>query len=162
MNIENNHVVTMHYLVSTNDGTELDSSFDGEPLVFIHGMGFLIPGLEDAIVGKTAGDKFEVDVVAAEAYGERHDQLVQVVPKSMFEGMEVAPGLQFRATTDHGEQSVIVIDVTDEGVVIDGNHPLAGQDLSFSVEIVAVREATAEELEHGHVHGEGGCGHQHS
>lgn len=161
MNIQNNHVVTMHYLVSTSDGTELDSSFNGEPLVFIHGMGFLIPGLENALLDKSQGDKFDVDVAAAEAYGERHDQLVQEVPKSMFEGMDVQPGLQFRATTDHGEQSVIVIDVKDDSVTIDGNHPLAGQDLSFSVEILNIREATAEELEHGHVHGEGGCGHEH-
>lgn len=159
MQIQNDAVVTMHYLVSTSDGTELDSSFDGEPLVFIHGTGHLIPGLETALVGKAAGDKFSVDVAAADAYGERHEQLIQAVPKTMFEGMEVEVGLQFRATSEAGEQSVVVVDVSEDQVVVDGNHPLAGQDLSFDVEVVAVREATADELDHGHVHGEGGCNH---
>lgn len=159
MQISNESVVTMHYLVSTSDGTELDSSFDGEPLVFIHGTGHLISGLENALVGKVAGDKFSVDVAAADAYGERHDQLVQAVPKSMFEGMDVEVGLQFRATSEAGEQSVVVVEVNDEQVVVDGNHPLAGHDLSFDVEIVAVRAATADEIDHGHVHGTGGCNH---
>lgn len=161
MNIEKNHVVTMHYTVSASDGTEIDSSVGGEPLVFIHGMGFLISGLEKALEGKTVGDEFDADIKAVDAYGERLDQLVQVVPKTMFEDMDVQPGLQFRATTDHGEQSVIVTDVTEDEVVVDGNHPLAGQDLSFSVEVLSIRAATADELEHGHVHGEGGCGHDH-
>ena len=146
MKIENNKVVAMHYLVKTEDGTEIDSSLDSEPLHFVHGQGYLIPGLEDALVGKAAGDKFEVDVVATEAYGERIDELVQVIPKSMFDGMEVEVGLQFRATTDQGEQSVIVIDVNDDEVVVDGNHPLAGHNLSFDVEILNVREASEEEL----------------
>ena len=149
MKIENNSVVHMHYLVKTDDGTEIDSSFDGEPLQFIHGMGYLIKGLENALVGKTTGDKFEVDVPAADAYGERIEELLQVIPRSMFDGMDVQPGLQFRATTDQGEQSVIVIDVSDEEVVVDGNHPLAGHDLSFEVEILTVREATVEELDKG-------------
>ncbi|XOV78463.1 MAG: peptidylprolyl isomerase [Aestuariibacter sp.] len=159
MQIQNDSVVTMHYLVSTSDGTELDSSFDGEPLVFIHGTGHLIPGLETALVGKTAGEKFSVDVAAADAYGDRHEQLVQAVPKDMFEGMEVEVGLQFRASSEAGEQSVVVVDVSDDKVVVDGNHPLAGKDLSFEVEVVSVREATADELDHGHVHGAGGCDH---
>jgi len=162
MKIETNSVVAMHYLVKTSDGTEIDSSFDGNPLQFIQGMGYLIPGLEAALEGKTAGAKFDVDVEAANAYGERVDELVQVIPKNMFEGMDVEVGLQFRATTDHGEQSVIVIDVNDEEVVVDGNHPLAGHDLSFEVEILSVRAASKEELEHGHVRTEteeecGGC-----
>lgn len=157
MNIKNNSVVAMHYLVKTSDGTEIDSSMDAEPLNFIHGMGYLIKGLEAALVGKTAGDKFAVDVAAVDAYGERIDELVQAIPKNMFEGMDVEVGLQFRATTDHGEQSVIVIDVNDDEVIVDGNHPLSGHDLSFDVEIISVREATAEEIEHGHIHGEGGC-----
>lgn len=157
MNIENNRVVTMHYLVRTSDGTAIDSSFEGEPLAFIQGHGYLIPGLEDALIGKTGGDKFEVDVNAKDAYGERLDELVQTVPKSMFEGMDVEVGLQFRASTDDGEQTVIVIDVNDEHVIVDGNHPLSGQDLSFDVEIISVREATQEELDHGHVHTNSSC-----
>ena len=139
MKIENNLAVTMHYLVKTSDGTEIDSSFDGEPLNFVHGKGYLIKGLEAALLGKEAGDKFDVDVAAKDAYGERDDGLVQALPKSMFEGMDVEVGLQFRATTDGGEQSVIVIDVSDDEVVVDGNHPLSGHDLSFSVEIISVQ-----------------------
>lgn len=161
MTISENSVVTLHYTVSNQEGVEIDSSLGTEPLVILHGHGQLIKGLEDALTGKTAGDKFEATVPAGEAYGERHDELVQSVPKNMFEGMEVEVGLQFRATTDHGEQSVIVIDVDDDNVIVDGNHPLAGLDLSFTVEILSIREATAEEIAHGHVHGEGGCGHNH-
>lgn len=153
MIISQNNVVTLHYTVSTEDGTELDSSFGQEPLVFIQGTGFLIPGLDSALIGKAPGDKFDLDVEAEQAYGERVDQLVQEVPRAMFEGLDVEVGMSFRATTDQGEQSVIIIDANDEVVVVDGNHPLAGLNLSFEVEVVDVREATEDELEHGHVHG---------
>lgn len=161
MQIAQNSVVTLHYTVSTEDGTELDSSVGKDPLTVLQGNRFLILGLENALEGKTAGDKFSVDVAPEEAYGERLDQLVQTVPKSMFDGLDVEVGMSFRATTEQGEQSVIVIEATDDEVVVDGNHPLAGMPLSFEVEIVAVREATADELAHGHVHGPGGCGHDH-
>ncbi len=153
MIISNNSVVTLHYTVSTEDGTELDSSFGQDPLVFMQGTGFLIPGLDDALIGKAPGDKFDIDVDAENAYGERIDQLVQDVPRAMFEGMDVEVGMSFRATTDQGEQSVIIIETNDEFVVVDGNHPLAGMNLSFEVEVLDVRDATADELEHGHVHG---------
>lgn len=161
MKISNNSVVTMHFTVSSADGVQIDSSRNGEPMQYIHGTGYLIKGLEDAIIGKQAGDAMQLDVEPEQAYGERHDQLVQAVPKNMFEGMEVEVGMQFRAGTDEGEQSVTVIDVTEDEVVVDGNHPLAGIALSFDVEILDVREATADELAHGHVHSAGGCGHQH-
>jgi len=159
MTIAEDKVVVMHYSLRANDQL-LDSSFDGQPLSFIFGRGFLIPGLEKELQGKQTGDKFEVDVAAADAYGERHDGLVQQVPKSMFGDIEVQVGMQFRATTDGGDQSVVVIDVEEENVVVDGNHPLAGMDLSFDVEVMEVRDASEEELEHGHVHGAGGgcCG----
>ncbi|GGD69133.1 FKBP-type peptidyl-prolyl cis-trans isomerase [Lacimicrobium alkaliphilum] len=161
MKIAPNAVVTMHYTVSSADGVQIDSSKDGEPMRFIHGHNFLIQGLEDALEDKAVGDNFEVQVAPELAYGERHEELVQVVPKSMFEGMDVDVGMQFRATTDDGEQSVVVIDVNDDGVVIDGNHPLSGVTLSFDVEVLEVREATEEELAHGHVHGDQGCDHSH-
>ncbi|AWL12464.1 Peptidylprolyl isomerase [Saliniradius amylolyticus] len=161
MKIEPNTVVTMHYTVSTDEGVEIDSSRNAEPMTFIHGQNFLIKGLEEELEGKAAGDTFETKVEPEKAYGERHDQLMQAVPKSMFEGMDVEVGMQFRATTDAGDQSVTVVDVADDEVVVDGNHPLAGITLNFDVEVVDVREATAEELEHGHVHGEGGCDHDH-
>ncbi|WP_018693160.1 FKBP-type peptidyl-prolyl cis-trans isomerase [Algicola sagamiensis] len=161
MNIEKNVVVKMHYSVMDKEENLIDSSYDDEPLEFIQGFGFLIEGLEKALEGKQSGDKLSVDVQAADAYGERADGLVQTVPMSMFGDVEVEVGMQFRATTDDGEQTVIVIDVTDEEVTVDGNHPLAGIDLKFDVEILDVRAATEEELSHGHVHGEGGCGHSH-
>ena len=161
MKISTDSVVTMHFTVSTEDGTQIDSSRNGEPMVVLQGSHYLIQGLEDALIGKASGDKFELSVAPELAYGERHDALVQAVPKSMFENVEVEPGMQFRATTDDGEQSVIVIDVTDDEVVIDGNHPLSGLTLNFEVEIMDVRAATADEIAHGHAHAPGGCGHHH-
>ncbi len=152
MIIENNKVVTMHYTVMDTDDNIIDSSTDDKPLVFMQGKGFLIPGLEAAIVGKQAGDEFSIEIPAKEGYGERMDTLLQSVPASMFEGMDVQPGMQFRAETDDGEQTVIVLDVDDENVVVDGNHPLAGIDLKFDVEIIDVRMATVQELAHGHAH----------
>ncbi len=162
MKITENNVVKMHYSVMDKDKNAIDSSFDNEPLEMIIGSGFLIPGLEKALLEKTVGDKFTVEVPAKEGYGERHDSLMQAVPKSMFEGAEVEVGMQFRATTDQGEQSVIVIEIQGDDVVIDGNHPLSGIDLTFDVEILEIRDATEEELAHGHVHSPGGCGHDHS
>jgi len=162
MKIEKNKVVVLHYAVSDSEDTLIDSSYDHNPLSVIQGTGYLIPGLEDALEGHQVGDSFEVSVTAENAYGERIDGFVQTVPKEMFAGIEdLEVGSQLRATTDEGEQTVIVIDVTDEEITVDGNHPLAGIDLKFEVEILEVREASTEELEHGHVHGEGGCGHQH-
>ena len=161
MKIENNSVVKMHYSVLDSEGNLIDSSYDNEPLEFIQGSKYLIEGLENALLGKTIGDAFEVDVESKDAYGPRIDGLVQQVGLEMFEGFDVELGMQLRASTDDGEQTVIVIEKTDEHVVVDGNHPLAGIDLKFDVEILEVREATAEEISHGHVHSAGGCGHHH-
>ncbi|KAF7786635.1 FKBP-type peptidyl-prolyl cis-trans isomerase SlyD [Pseudoalteromonas rubra] len=159
MKIAPNTVVKMHYAVLDNDDNSIDNTFDDEPLEFIVGTGYLISGLEEALMSKQAGDKLSVSVEPQNGYGERHDNLMQAVPKSMFEDMEVEVGMQFRATTDEGEQTVIVIGVEGDDVIVDGNHPLAGITLNFDVEILEVREATAEELAHGHVHSEGGCAH---
>lgn len=161
MQIADNHVVTLHYSVKTTDGDVIDSSQDAEPLAFIQGSNFMISGLEEALYGRSQGDKFEITVGPEKAYGERQDKLVQEVPLNMFEGMDIDVGMSFRATTDHGEQSVIIIDKDDTNVTVDGNHPLSGMTLMFDVSIEDVREATADELEHGHVHGAGGCGHNH-
>jgi FKBP-type peptidyl-prolyl cis-trans isomerase SlyD len=163
MKITKNSVVVMHYAVSDSDDTLIDSSYDHKPMAIIHGTGYLIPGLEDALENHQAGDKFEVSVDAEQAYGPRHDEYVQSVKKEFLQGVEeLAIGTQLRATTDDGEQTVIVIDITDDMVTVDGNHPLAGLDLKFDVEILEVREATPEELEHGHIHAEGeSCGADH-
>ncbi len=157
MTITSDSVVTLHYKVSAEDGSELDSSFGKEPLTVLHGRRFLIEGLEEALEGKEKGEEFTVSVEPEKAYGHRVDALVQRVPKSMFEGMEVEVGMSFRASTPQGDQSVIVVETTEDDVVVDGNHPLSGVPLTFEVEVVDIREATAEELEHGHVHGPDGC-----
>ncbi|MBE0368860.1 FKBP-type peptidyl-prolyl cis-trans isomerase [Pseudoalteromonas aurantia] len=161
MKIAPNKVVKMHYSVLDNDKNTIDNSFDGEPLLFIIGTGYLIPGLEDAIIDKVAGDTLSVTVEPEQGYGERYDELMQAVPKSMFDGMEIEVGMQFRASTDDGDQMVMIIDIQDEEVIVDGNHPLSGITLHFDVEILEVRDATEDELSHGHVHGDGGCGHDH-
>ena len=156
MKITNNSVVVMHYAVSDSEGTLIDSSYDHKPMAIIQGTGYLIPGLEDALIGHQEGDKFEVAISSEQAYGNRHDEYVQTVPKELLQGVEeLAVGTQLRASTDDGEQTVIVIDVTDDEVTVDGNHPLAGLDLSFDVDILDVRTATEEELAHGHIHAEG-------
>ncbi|MFT6778355.1 MAG: FKBP-type peptidyl-prolyl cis-trans isomerase SlyD [Paraglaciecola sp.] len=156
MNIANNNVVTIHFTVCSSDGTQIDSSRNSEPMVFLQGSHFLIQGLEDELEGKIVGDKFVIDVAPDLAYGERHEDLVQAVPKSMFEDMDINPGMTFRATTDDGEQSVMIIDVNDEEVIVDGNHPLSGLTLNFDVEVLKIREATEEEIAHGHPQIDGG------
>lgn len=163
MKIAPNKVVVLHYAVSDSNDNLIDSSYDHQPLAVIHGTGYLIPGLENALTDKEAGEKFDVLVEAEQAYGERIDGYVQTVPKALMQGIEdLQVGSQLRATTDDGEQTVIVIDVQEDEITVDGNHPLAGIDLKFDVEILEVRDATEEELAHGHVHGEGGCGSSHS
>jgi len=161
MKIIKNSVVVMHYAVSDSEGTLIDSSYDHKPMTIIQGTGHLIPDLEEALIDHKAGDKFEVAINAEQAYGNRHDEYVQTVPKELLQGVEeLTVGTQLRASTDDGEQTVIVIDVSDDEVTVDGNHPLAGLDLRFDVDILDVREATEEELAHGHIHaeGEGCCG----
>ena len=162
MKIAKNNVVVMHYAVSDSEGTLIDSSYEDKPMEIIQGTGYLIPGLDDALINHEAGDTFEIAVACVDAYGERHDDYVQTVPREVLAGVEdLSLGTQLRATTDDGEQTVIVIDVQDDEITVDGNHPLSGLDLSFDVEVLEVREATADELEHGHVHSKNGCGHDH-
>ncbi|MFC3031896.1 peptidylprolyl isomerase [Pseudoalteromonas fenneropenaei] len=161
MKIAQNSVVKLHYAVLDNDQNTIDNTFDDEPMEVIIGSGYLIPGLEEALIGKQAGDTLSVNVPPEKGYGERFDDLTQAVPKSMFEGMDIEVGMQFRATTDEGDQLVVIIGIEEEDVIVDANHPLSGIALNFDVEVLDVREATAEELAHGHVHGQGGCGHDH-
>ena len=160
MNISDNSVACFHYTLTDKDGKVLDSSDGREPLAYLHGAGNIIPGLEKELLGKQAGDKLTVSVEAAEAYGERDDAMLQELPANMFTGVEnVEVGMEFHAQTGNGVQVVTVTAVEGDTVTIDGNHPLAGVDLTFDVEITEVREATEEELSHGHVHGPGG--HEH-
>lgn len=158
MNITSNKVAIIHYAVSDSEDTLIDSSYDHQPLAVIHGTGYLIPGLESALEGHEAGDKFTVTVAPENGYGERYDDYVQTVPKEMFAEIDdLQIGAQLRATTDDGEQTVIVVDMDDDSITVDGNHPLAGIELKFEVEVLEVRDATAEELEHGHVHTKSSC-----
>lgn len=160
MNISENCVASIHYTLTDGEGKVLDSSEGHEPLSYLHGAGNIIPGLEDALEGKTVGDKLNVAVKAAEAYGLRDDSLVQELPSNMFSGIEnIEVGMEFHAETEQGLQVVTVTKVEGDQVTIDGNHPLAGVDLTFDVEIADVRAATEEELEHGHAHGAGGHHH---
>ncbi|TEU28624.1 peptidylprolyl isomerase [Alkanindiges illinoisensis] len=157
--IQNDQVVSFHYTLTDENGTVIDKS-EGQPLVYLHGAGNIIPGLENALTGKNVGDKLNVNVPAAEGYGEYNAEMVQEVPRNMFQGVDdIQAGMQFQAQTDDGIQIVTVKDVNDESVFVDGNHPLAGQNLNFDVEIVDIRPATQEELDHGHVHGAGGHHH---
>lgn len=160
MQIAERHVAYFHYTLTNDAGETLDSSAGREPLPYLHGSGNIVPGLEKALAGKKAGDKLKVDVVPEEGYGPRVEALVQVVPKSAFDGVaDLKPGMQFQAESNMGPVSVVVTHVSGDNVTVDGNHPLAGQTLHFEVEITEVREATTEEVLHGHVHGAGGHHH---
>ncbi len=160
MLISSHKVVHLHYTLTNESGEVLDTSRGDEPLAYIHGMGNIISGLEEALTGHVAGDRFQVSVPPEEAYGIRDDALIQVVPRSAFPGVnEIRPGMQFRAESPDGVQLVTVMEVDGDEVTLDGNHPMAGLTLNFDVEVTAVRDATDHEIDHGHVHGPGGHHH---
>ena len=147
-------VVSMHYTLKDDDGNVIDSSTGEEPLTYLHGAGNIIPGLEKALVGKVQGDSMDVKVAPAEGYGDMVPELIQVIDKSTFKEVEaIEPGMEFQARSPDGDMRTIVVRAVEgEEVTIDANHPLAGMDLHFAVEITAVREATQEEIDHGHAH----------
>jgi FKBP-type peptidyl-prolyl cis-trans isomerase SlyD len=160
VDISADRVVIIHYTLKNDSGAVLDSSSDGEPLAYIQGHGNLVAGLEKALEGKPNGTTLAVVVPPAEGYGERDEKLIQRVPKRSLQGSgEIKKGMQFQARTDDGMRLFTVTGVIGDMVTLDGNHPLADQTLHFDVEVVDVREATTEELEHGHVHGAGGHHH---
>jgi FKBP-type peptidyl-prolyl cis-trans isomerase SlyD len=159
MKIEKDRVVRFHYAVAEKGQEALENSRGGEPLAILQGHGNIIPGLEKAMEGHEAGDSFVVDVAAADAYGDRRDNLTQRVPKKHFEGQRLEPGMQVVLNTNFGPRAVTIQKVGMSVVDVDLNHPMAGKDLHFDIDIVDVRDATPEELEHGHVHGDGGHHH---
>lgn len=162
MQADNNHVIRFHYRVFALPaaGEALESSFEREPLTVLLGHGGIIQGLEQALLGKSAGERFEVDIPAAEAYGEIRPDFVQRVPKKYFrDPAHLKPGMQTPVGTNQGPRLVTVLKVGMSVVDVDLNHPMAGKDLRFEVEVVEVREASPEEIAHGHAHGPGG--HQH-
>ncbi|MBX2963849.1 MAG: peptidylprolyl isomerase [Cyclobacteriaceae bacterium] len=159
MQIAKNTVVSIHYTLRDNDGNILDSSIGKDPLLYIQGIGNLIPGMEEGLEGRSKGEKLDIKVSPEKGYGVRNDSLIQKVPRTAFGDQEVKPGMQFQAQTNAGAQIVTITEVGLENVTVDGNHPLAGVGLNFSVEVMEVRPATEDELAHGHVHGPGGHHH---
>ena len=160
MEIGENKVVQMHYTLKNGGGEVLDTSEGQDPLTYMHAEGAIIPGLFKAIAGKKVGEKVNVVVKPEEGYGNQDDGLVQKVPRDAFKGMEdLAVGVKVQAESDQGVQIATVTVIEEEEVTVDLNHPLAGVTLHFDVEITDIRDATEEEISHGHVHGPGGHHH---
>jgi FKBP-type peptidyl-prolyl cis-trans isomerase SlyD len=160
MEITKHKVALIEYELTDDSGEVLDTSKGRGPLGYVHGVGSLIPGLESELEGKTGGDAFKIRVEPENAYGERIDEMVQAVPRTeMPADVDITVGMQFQAQTPSGAHVVTVIELSDETVTLDANHPLAGVHLNFDVTVVEVREATEEEVEHGHPHGPGGHDH---
>jgi FKBP-type peptidyl-prolyl cis-trans isomerase SlyD len=160
MKVAENAVVVIDYTLTDNNGDVIDSSEGAGPLAYLHGFGNIINGLEDALLGKEAGDQVKASIDPENAYGERVEGMKQDVPKELFAGVDnIEVGMQFQSETDEGPVMVTVVAISDDMITVDGNHPLAGVQLNFDVIIREVREASEEELAHGHVHGAGGHHH---
>jgi len=160
MQIEKHRVVTLAYTLKDDDDRIIDQSDDGS-FCYLHGASNIIPGLENALTGKVAGDELSVSVPPEEGYGVHDAEKTQAVPREMFPAeQEILAGMQFHAQGPNGETLVVTVAaVEDDTITVDGNHPLAGVQLNFAVEVMDVREASKEELDHGHVHGPGGHHH---
>ncbi len=168
MSLTKNQVASVAYTLTNSEGQVIDQATKESPMMFIHGVGGMIPGFEKELEGKNIGDSFSIVVEPADAYGERNDALTQDVSREMFAGVpdeQLVTGAQFQAQTDAGVEIITIAGVEGDTIKIDANHPLAGVTLHFDVEMLDIREATEEELAHGHVHaaghshGEGGgCG----
>ncbi len=156
-----NKVISFHYTVKNSKGEVLDSSDGGEPMAFLTGQDQIIPGLEKALLEMSSGDKKNLVIAAADAYGARRDDMMQEVGRKELPD-DISVGQMFSVSADESGEAthlVTIVSFNDETVTLDANHPLAGQDLEFDVSISEIRDASAEEVEHGHAHGEGG--HQH-
>lgn len=160
MKIAEKHVVTLNYTLKDDDDNIIDKSDDGS-FCYLHGANNIIPGLENALTGKSSGDEISVSVSPDEGYGPRDDTRIQEVPRDAFPPeISIEPGMQFNAQGPEGQAVVVTIAKVDgDSITVDGNHPLAGVTLNFDVTITDIRDASAEELEHGHVHGPGGHHH---
>lgn len=160
MAIEDKKVVTFHYTLTNQKGEQLESSRDRQPMTYLHGARNIIPGLENAMTGKDVGDEFQVTVQPADAYGERDDSRVQRIPSKHFRNTKrLGPGQIVSIQTQQGPVQAVVLKVGRFNVDVDTNHPLAGQTLTFDVEVTEIRDATEDEVSHGHVHGPGGVDH---
>ncbi|GAB3700422.1 peptidylprolyl isomerase [Spirosoma flavus] len=156
MTITKDAVAAIHYTLRDSNGTILDSSQGRDPLYYLHGAHNLIPGMEESLEGRKTGDHFQVEIAPEKGYGELDPNLTERVPRKAFGGQPVEAGMQFQSNDG---QVITVVGVEPEFIVVDGNHPLAGKTLHFDVEVIAVRDATPDELSHGHVHGPGGAHH---
>lgn len=160
MNIEDKKVVSFHYTLTNQDGQQLESSREGEPLSYLHGARNIIPGLEKALDGRAAGDQFVVTVEPAEAYGERNEAHVQRLSAKLFKNPgRLSPGQPVTLQSKNGPVQVTVVKVGRFNIDVDANHPMAGQTLTFDVEVTDVRDATEEETQHRHAHAPGGVEH---
>ncbi|MDD5754910.1 MAG: peptidylprolyl isomerase [Methylococcales bacterium] len=160
MQVSNNTAVSIHYTLTKDDGEVIDSSIGHEPLSYLHGTGSIIAGLEKVLHDKHVGDRFTANIPASDAYGQIFEDRIQVISREMFEGIDnIEVGMQFHADVSEGPGIVSVIAIDGENITIDGNHPLAGMPLNFDIEVIEVRPATAEEIEHRHIHGAGGHHH---
>ncbi|MEO5828990.1 MAG: peptidylprolyl isomerase [Rhodanobacter sp.] len=160
MQIAQNSVAAFHYTLTDDEGQVIDSSAGRDPLTYLHGKGHIVPGLEKQMEGRVVGDKFDAHVTPEEGYGVHHPEMMQQVPREAFQGVEdIQPGMQFQGSGPEGQINVTVSKIEDGVVYIDANHPLAGKTLHFAIEVTDVREASEEELQHGHVHGAGGHHH---
>lgn len=158
MKIERGRVVSVHYTLRDEGGAMIESSDGREPLAYLHGYGQLIPGLEKALDGSSAGERKAVTVPPRDAYGDKDENAVIRASKDDFPtGLELAPGVEVQADTPDGPITFMVLAIEGNEAVLDANHPLAGKTLTFDVEVIDVREASAEEIAHGHVHGAGGA-----
>jgi FKBP-type peptidyl-prolyl cis-trans isomerase SlyD len=160
MQIATNCVAYIHYTLKDDAGTVIDSSAGNEPLAYLHGAGNIVSGLEKALEGRQAGEKLSVKIAPEDGFGVRDEAMVQQIPRRSFQGVrDLKAGMRFHAQTGQGPVAVTVTQVQGDMVTVDGNHALAGVTLNFDVEVAKVREATPEELIHGHVHGPGGHSH---
>lgn len=160
MRISRDAVASIHYTLTDDEGKTLDSSAGGEPLAYLHGSGSLVPGLERELDGKSMGDKFSVKIAPDDGYGQYDKDLVQRIPRRALKGVgKLFVGQQLQARSEQGSRVVVVTQIVGDMVTIDGNHPLAGQNLNFEIEVTGVRPASEDELAHGHVHGPGGHHH---
>lgn len=160
MQIGENTVASFHYTLTDDSGKIIDSSANRDPLTYLHGSGNIVPGLEKEMEGRKTGDSFNVVVAPEDGYGMPNPMMVQTVPREAFQGVDtIEVGMEFQAETPQGPMSVAIAKVEGDQVTVDANHPLAGQNLHFAIEVTDVRDASAEELSHGHVHGAGGHHH---
>ena len=160
MQISKNKVVLINYKLTDHNGDVIDSSEGKEPLAYLHGHGGLISGLEEELEMKSVNDSFSVSISPEKGYGLRDESLVQKIPRQQFEmSDQLKLGMQFQAQNEYGSQIITITKIEGDSITIDANHPLAGEVLNFDVTVEGIRDATAEEIEHGHIHGPGGHNH---